>query len=110
MSKLINSSVIDKVGFRPSTDIDDAIEREIEYRKNLKKIFLASTIFLLSVFLLYLVPLYPVPIVFLFSIVSGFIAFRSVLTGFLFSFFLFIPAYLYQTSVPFWWLLINLFI
>ena len=110
MSKLINSSVIDKVGFRPSTDIDDAIEREIEYRKNLKKIFLASTIFLLSVFLLYLVPLYPVPIVFLFSIVSAVIAFRSVLTGFLFSFFLFIPAYLYQTSVPFWWLLINLFI
>ena len=110
MSKLINSSVIDKVGFRPSTDIADAIEREIEYRKNLKKIFLASTIFLLSVSLLYLVPLYPVPIVFLFSIVSAVIGFRSVLTGFLFSFFLFIPAYLYQTSVPFWWLLINLFI
>ena len=110
MSKLINSSVIDKVGFRPSTDIDDAVEREIEYRKNLKKIFLASTIFLLSIFLLYLVPFYPVPIVFLFSIVSAVIGFRSVLTGFLFSFFLFIPAYLHQTSVPFWWLLINLFI
>ena len=38
MSKLINSSVIDKVGFRPSSDIDNAIEREQQYRKNLKKI------------------------------------------------------------------------
>ncbi|MCH2403933.1 MAG: hypothetical protein MK229_02315 [Nitrososphaerales archaeon] len=110
MSKLINSSVIDKVGFRPSSDIDNAIEREQQYRKNLKKIIFASSIFLFSLIILYTVPLYPIPIVFLISILSAFIGFRSITSGFLISFILFIPAYLYQTSIPFWWLLLSLFV
>ena len=110
MSKLINSSVIDKVGFRPSSDIDNAIEREQQYRKNLKKIIFASSIFLFSLIILYTVPLYPIPIVFLISILSAFIGFRSITSGFLISFILFIPAYLYQTSIPFWWLLLSFFV
>lgn len=110
MSKLINSSVIDKVGFKSSTNIDDAIENEKEYQKNLKKILFASAIFLFSVTVLYIIPLYPIPIVFLISLLAGFIGFRSITAGFLVSFILFIPAYLYQASIPFWWLLLCFFI
>ena len=110
MSKLINSSVIDKVGFGPSSDIDNAIEREQQYRKNLKKILFSTTIFLFSLIVLYTVPLYPIPIVFLISILSAVIGFRSIVSGFSLSFLLFIPAFLYQTSIPFWWLLLSFFI
>ena len=110
MSKLINSSVIDKVGFGPSSDIDNAIEREQQYRKNLKKILFSTAIFLFSLIVLYTVPLYPIPIVFLISILSAVIGFRSIVSGFSLSFLLFIPAFLYQTSIPFWWLLLSLFI
>ena len=110
MSKLINSSVIDKVGFGPSSDIDNAIEREQQYRKNLTKILFSTAIFLFSLIVLYTVPLYPIPIVFLISILSAVIGFRSIVSGFSLSFFLFIPAFLYQTSIPFWWLLLSLFI
>ena len=110
MSKLINSSVIDKVGFGPSSDIDNAIEREQQYRKNLTKILFSTAIFLFSLIVLYTVPLYPIPIVFLISILSAVIGFRSIVSGFSLSFLLFIPAFLYQTSIPFWWLLLSLFI
>ena len=110
MSKLINSSVIDKVGFGPSSDIDNAIEREQQYRKNLKKILFSTTIFLFSLIVLYTVPLYPIPIVFLISILSAVIGFRSIVSGFSLSFLLFIPAFIYQTSIPFWWLLLSFFI
>ena len=110
MSKLINSSVIDKVGFRPSSDIDNAIEREQQYRNNLKKILFSTAIFLFTIIILYTVQLYPIPIVFLISILSAFIGFKSIPSGFLLSFILFIPAYLYQTSIPFWWLLLSFFI
>ena len=110
MSKLINSSVIDKVGFGPSSDIDNAIEREQQYRKNLKKILFSTTILLFSLIVLYTVPLYPIPIVFLISILSAVIGFRSIVSGFSLSFLLFIPAFLYQTSIPFWWLLLSFFI
>jgi len=110
LSKLINSSVIDKVGFGPSSDIDNAIEREQQYRKNLKKILFSTTIFLFSLIVLYTVPLYPIPIVFLISILSAVIGFRSIVSGFSLSFLLFIPAFLYQTSIPFWWLLLSFFI
>ena len=110
MSKLINSSVIDKVGFGPSSDIDNAIEREQQYRKNLKKILFSTAIFLFSLIVLYTVPLYPIPIVFLISILSAVIGFRSIISGFSLSFLLFIPAFLYQTSIPFWWLLLSFFI
>ena len=110
MSKLINSSVIDKVGFGPSSDIDNAIERELQYRKNLTKILFSTAIFLFSLIVLYTVPLYPIPIVFLISILSAVIGFRSIVSGFSLSFLLFIPAFLYQTSIPFWWLLLSLFI
>ena len=37
--------MIDKVGFGPSSDIDNAIEREQQYRKNLKKILFSTAIF-----------------------------------------------------------------
>ena len=110
MSKLINSSVIDKVGFRPSSDIDNAIEREQQYRNNLKKILFSTAIFLFTIIILYTIQLYPIPIVFLISILSAFIGFKSIPSGFLLSFILFIPAYLYQTSIPFWWLLLSFFI
>ena len=110
MSKLINSSVIDKVGFGPSSDIDNAIEREQQYRKNLTKILFSTAIFLFSLIVLYTVPLYPIPIVFLISILSAVIGFRSIVSGFSLSFLLFIPAFLYQTSIPFWWLLLSFFI
>ena len=110
MSKLINSSVIDKVGFGPSSDIDNAIEREQQYRKNLTKILFSTAIFLFSLIVLYTVPLYPIPIVFLISILSAVIGFRSIISGFSLSFLLFIPAFLYQTSIPFWWLLLSFFI
>ncbi|MBE18548.1 MAG: hypothetical protein CMO11_01060 [Thaumarchaeota archaeon] len=109
LPSLINSSVIDKVGIRPSPSIDNAIEREIQYRKNLQNVFLSILLFILTATLLYVIPLYPVPIVFLIAIITSVIGFRSPLIGFSLSIFTFIPAYLYQTSVPFWWLLINLF-
>ena len=102
--------MIDKVGFGPSSDIDNAIEREHQYRKNLKKFLFSFTIFLFSVIILYIVPLYPVPIVFLISILSAVIGFKSITSGFSLSFLLFIPAFLYQTSIPFWWLLLSFFI
>ena len=102
--------MIDKVGFGPSSDIDNAIEREQQYRKNLKKILFSTTIFLFSLIVLYTVPLYPIPIVFLISILSAVIGFRSIVSGFSLSFLLFIPAFLYQTSIPFWWLLLSFFI
>ena len=110
MPSFINSSVIDKVGIRPSSSIANAIEREIQYRKNLQNIFLSILLFILTATLLYVVPLYPVPIVFLISIIISFIGFRSPILGFSLSIFTFIPAYLYQTHVPFWWLLIALFL
>jgi len=110
LSSLINSSVIDKVGIIPSSSIDNAIEREIQYRRNLQNIFLSILLFILTATLLYVVPLYPVPIVFLIAIVISLIGFRSPFIGFSLSIFTFIPAYLYQTQVPFWWLLINLFL
>ena len=102
--------MIDKVGFGPSSDIDNAIEREQQYRKNLKKILFSTAIFLFSLIVLYTVPLYPIPIVFLISILSAVIGFRSIVSGFSLSFLLFIPAFLYQTSIPFWWLLLSFFI
>ena len=102
--------MIDKVGFGPSSDIDNAIEREQQYRKNLTKILFSTAIFLFSLIVLYTVPLYPIPIVFLISILSAVIGFRSIVSGFSLSFLLFIPAFLYQTSIPFWWLLLSLFI
>tara|TARA_B100000029_G_scaffold121071_1_gene114409 strand:+ start:14712 stop:17051 length:2340 start_codon:yes stop_codon:yes gene_type:complete len=102
--------MIDKVGFGPSSDIDNAIEREQQYRKNLKKFIFSSAIFLFSLIILYTVPLYPIPIVFLISILSAVIGFRSLVSGFSLSFLLFIPAFLYQTSIPFWWLLLSFFI
>jgi len=110
LPSLINSSVIDKVGIIPSSSIDNAIEREIQYRRNLQNIFLSILLFVLTATLLYVVPLYPVPIVFLIAIVISLIGFRSPFIGFSLSIFTFIPAYLYQTQVPFWWLLINLFL
>ena len=102
--------MIDKVGFGPSSDIDNAIEREQQYRKNLTKILFSTAIFLFSLIVLYTVPLYPIPIVFLISILSAVIGFRSIVSGFSLSFLLFIPAFLYQTSIPFWWLLLSFFI
>ena len=103
-------SVIERFGLRSFSQLDDPLEREKKYRENLRRFLISTLIFLTSTIFLSVIPLYPIPVILLFAIVSSSVAFRSPVSGFTILVLVSTPAYAYQAGVPFWWLILYLLV